>query len=54
MTGAAARNILDFEIMVLKGLAADFDASHGLADDLLLGFVARRKNIKAAERHGAQ
>lgn len=40
--------------MVLYGLTADFDARNGFTDDLLFGFVTRRKNIEPAERNGAQ
>ncbi len=40
--------------MVLYGLTADFDARNGFTDDLLFGFVSRRKNIEPAERNGAQ
>lgn len=40
--------------MVLCGLTADFDARNGFADDLLFGFVTRRKNVEPGERNGAQ
>lgn len=53
MTSAKALRIGDFEIMVLYGLSADFNASHGFADDLLFGFIARRKDVEAAERNCA-